>query len=238
MKKIAALLLLVTLLPIAPIAQAFANTPPESITRFIQIAAEQFDKHGGKKLKKNNEYTTWYYNDQRKIGWCSVFVLWCAHEAEIPLLKIKQIESYLEGNTKPEKLSELDLEPIDAIPDTYVMIEGAVPNARNGYVLTQRLVDIPKPGYQVFYGRIGGAPTLHTGIIETVKDISDGVYEITTLEGNVDSKIKRYCLRYSLNPKKKHHNISTVPADERSVENAQYKPHSSQWYITGFGATW
>lgn len=37
--------------------------------------------------------------------------------------------------------------------------------------------------------------------------LGDGVYELTTLEGNVNSTVKRYRYRYDLTPKKAYHNM-------------------------------
>lgn len=236
MKRCFAFFVALTLLLLTACAFAReAETPPPEIERMLEIAREQLEKHGGKVLKKTNEYTVWYYGDKTAIGWCGAYTSWCANQAGVTQLKEAQILSYLEDNVNA---ADMKYPPITEIPDVFAMNEVNVIRLRNSYKQLDRLVDIPKPGYQIFYGRIGGAPTLHTGYVETVREISEGVYEITTLEGNVGSRIKRYCTRYTVNPKRKHHNYSVVPAKERVVEDAQYKLQSNDWYITGFGKTW
>lgn len=236
MKRLTALLLAFALLlsvPMAMAEQAQEESPPPEIQRMIEIAREQFEKHGGKTLKKTNEYTVWYYGDKTAIGWCGAFTSWCAAQAGVTMLKEAQIIALVDGDD-----SKLTYEKIEAIPDVFMMQEVNIIRCRNAYIKADRLVDIPKPGYQIFYGRVGGAPTLHTGFVESVRLIEDGVYEITTLEGNVGSRVKRFCTRYTLEPKRKHRNFSVVPSKERVVENAQYKLHNADWYITGFGKTW
>ena len=207
---------------------------PVEIQAMINLAAEQWDIHANKTLKRSNEYTAWYYgNTKTAIGWCAAFTSWCAVHAGVTTLKEKQIMAFLTGDK-----TDLPYEPIDAIPDVFMMCEVNVIRCRNAYINTGRLVSIPKPGYQIFYGRIGGAPTLHTGLVESVRLIKEGVYEITTLEGNVGNRVKRFCMRYTPEPKQKHHNMKAVPGGERVVENAQYKLHQEDWYISGFGQTW
>ena len=206
---------------------------PPQIQAMIDLATEEFTRRGGKTLKRSNDYTVWYYGDKTAIGWCAAFTSWCAVHAGVETLKENQIAAFVTGDDK-----DLKYEPLQAIPDVFMMREVNVIRCRNSYILTERLVDIPKPGYQIFYGRIGGAPTLHTGLVETVRVIAPGIYDITTIEGNVANRVKRYCIRYTVEPKRKHHNMSAVPAGDRVVQDAQYKLHQPDWYITGFGRTW
>jgi hypothetical protein len=209
-----------------------AGIPPE-IRAMIELAAEQFDAHGGKTLKRSNEYTVWYYGDKTAIGWCAAFTSWCAFHAGVETLKEKQVDAFFS-----EDPIDMAYEPISDIPDVFMPREANVARCRNMFIHTGRLTDIPMPGYQIFYGRIGGAPTLHTGLVESVRVIKEGVYELTTLEGNVGNRVKRFCVRYTVEPKRKHHNLTAVPGKERVVENAQYKLHQEDWYITGFGQSW
>ena len=235
MKRILALLLAFLLLLPTVLAEAETkDEPPEEIQGMLAAALAEYERQGEKKLKKNNEYTTWYYNDQRQIGWCGVYVIWCAAQGGVPLLKEAQILDFVEG-----KVSEdADYEPLTEIPDVFVMKEGHVGRIRNGYQQLARYTDIPKPGYQIVYGRIGGTPIIHTAMVESVTEIEDGVWELTTLEGNVGSRLKHYCFRYTLTPKKKHKNYTAVPKDERTRDDVSYKLIDDNWYITGFGITW
>lgn len=192
---------------------------PEQIVDMIRIAQAEVVAADKQALPKNNKFSVWYFHDQRKIGWCSCFVSWCADQAGLPLLKMD------------------DAAPM---PDDAVLVtnEAKVPNTFVAYEKAGRISDIPRPGYEVIYGVIGSTPYTHVGIVESVKDLGDGVYELTTLEGNVANTCKRFCYRYILNPKVKHRNFKTVPAEEQTRSDAQYKLHQENWYITGFGQTW
>ena len=90
----------------------------------------------------------------------------------------------------------------------------------------------------MIYGVRGSTPYTHVGIVESVKELGDGVYELTTIEGNVNSTIKRMNYRYDATPREKYNNLSVIPEAEITRENCQYTLHKDNWYITGFGATW
>ena len=193
---------------------------PEKIRRFIDVARTEFEANDWKKLPKDNKYTVWYYGDHRQIGWCSVFLIWCANEAGIPLFKKDAVEM-----------------PEDGI---FSCIEGRVGNVKLGFESVGRWTETepPKPGYLIIYGVRGSTPYTHIAMVETVTEISEGTYELTTLEGNINSTVKRYRYRYDLTPKKAYYNMSAVPEDERTDENCQYKLHNEKWYVFGFCKTW
>ena len=56
----------------------FPADMPLAAKNFVLFARAQFEKHPFEKLPKANEYTEWYYHDDREIGWCSVFQIYCA----------------------------------------------------------------------------------------------------------------------------------------------------------------
>jgi hypothetical protein len=226
------------LLPGAALAQAAAAPspafapaampePPPEILRMIETARQQFDLHGRKPIPKNNDYSRWYFEDERKIGWCAVFVSWCAQQAGVRLVKEAESELYKEEGASPF--------PAEAV---FASNEAHVVRTQNTYRNLGRFTDIPLPGYQVIYGVIGGTSSTHVGLVETVREIAPGVYELTTLEGNVSNTVKRYCTRYTLHPKQKYHNYRAVPRAEQTRTDVQYKLQKEGWYITGFGATW
>lgn len=192
---------------------------PESIANMIRIAQEEIAVTNKEKIPKSNKYSQWYFNDKRRIGWCSNFVSWCADQAGIDLLK--------DADSRP-------------VADDVILVtnEAKVVLTQSAYRKAERFTDIPRPGYEIIYGVIGGTSSTHVGLVESVTDLGDGVYEITTLEGNVSDTVKRYCMRYSLNPKQKHKNMRTVPKNEQTRTDAQYKLQKSDWFITGFGQTW
>ncbi|MCL2544426.1 MAG: CHAP domain-containing protein [Clostridia bacterium] len=192
---------------------------PEQIAQMIRVAQAEVVALDKRALPRSNKYSIWYYNDQRRIGWCSCFISWCANEAGLPLLK------------------KADAEPMpgDAV---FVTNEASVFNTYTAYEAAGRITDIPRPGYHIVYGVIGSTPYTHVGLVESVKDLGNGVYELTTLEGNVSNTCKRYSFYYILNPERPHRNFVPIPAELQIRDDAQYKLHKDNWCITGFGASW
>lgn len=201
----------------------FPAEMPESARLFVLTARAQFEKHPFELLPKNNEYTKWYYHDNREIGWCSVFQLWCAYHSGLDLVRWNQED-----------------------PETgkvFTAMEGRVGNVYKAFEARDRWLDaatgaIPKPGYLVIYGVRGSTPYTHVAIVESVKPLGDDLYELTSIEGNLGSRIKRMNYRYSAAPKKKLVNMFTVPENEITRENCQYTLQKEDWYVTGFCETW
>ena len=203
----------------------FPEDMPLEARNFVLFARAQFEKHPFEKLPKANEYTQWYYHDKREIGWCSVFQIYCAYHSGLQLLKYKQ--------------------DVTVAPDAVISaMEGRVGNvyyvfeAQNRWLQADKMEAIPKPGYLVIYGVRGSTPYTHVAIVESVTALGDGLYELTTIEGNVNSTIKRMNYRYDATPKKKYYNMSVIPEDEITRENCQYTLQKDSWYVHGFCATW
>ena len=184
----------------------FPEDMPLTARNFVLLARAQFEKHPFEKLPKANDYTHWYYEDDREIGWCSVFQMWCAYHSGMQLIKYKQDVEVAPG------------ECISAMEGT----QGAV----------------PKPGYLVIYGVRGSTPYTHVAIVESVTELGDGMYELTTIEGNVNSTIKRMNYRYDATPKEKYRNMFVIPEGEITRQNCQYTLQKNDWYSTGFCETW
>lgn len=237
MKRMLCLLLCLALWPLAALGEepssqevfaapeytAEGTSVPEAIRALIEVAHGEFEKHDWEKLPKNNDYTRWYYGDERQIGWCSVFQFWCMHQAGIPLFKKDAIEV-----------------PADGV---FGLAEGKPGNVKLGYESLERFLPgeeggIPQPGYLVIYGVRGSTPYTHIAIVETVTPLGEGVYELTTVEGNINSSVRRYRYRYDATPKVRYKNMAVVPEAEREDENCQYKLHNEKWYVTGFCVTW
>ena len=203
----------------------FPEEMPLAARNFVLTARAEFEKHPFIKLPKANDYTHWYYEDEREIGWCSVFQIYCAYHSGVQLLKHKQ-DAVVEAG------------------DVISAMEGRVGNvyyvfdAHGRWQQADKMEAIPKEGAIIIYGKRGSTPYTHVGIVETVKELGDGVYELTTIEGNVNSTIKRMNYRYDATPKRKYYNLSVVPEEEITQENCQYTLHNKEWYITGFGYTW
>lgn len=203
----------------------FPEDMPLEARNFVRFARAQFEKHPFEKLPKANEYTQWYYHDKREIGWCSVFQLYCAYHSGVQLLKYKQ---------------DVTLAP-DAV---FSAMEGRVGNvyyvfeAQGRWLQADEMEAVPKPGYLVIYGVRGSTPYTHVAIVESVTELGDGMYELTTIEGNVNSTIKRMNYRYDATPKQKYDNMFAIPEDEITRENCQYTLQKDSWYVNGFCATW
>ncbi len=203
----------------------FPEEMPLAARNFVRFARAQFEKHPFEKLPKANEYTQWYYHDDREIGWCSVFQIYCAQHSGVQLIKHKQDVTVGSGDV----ISAME----GRVGNVYYVFD-----AHGRWQQADKMEAIPKPGYIIIYGKRGSTPYTHVGIVESVKELGDGVYELTTIEGNVNSTIKRMNYRYDATPKKKYYNLSVVPQDEITEENCQYTLHNKEWYITGFGNTW
>lgn len=203
----------------------FPEEMPLAAHNFVLTARAQFEKHPFEKLPKANEYTKWFYHDEREIGWCSVFQIWCAYHSGMQLVKYKQDVTVGEG-------------------DCISAMEGRVGNVyyafeeHDRWQQADKMEAIPKPGYLIIYGVRASTPYTHVAIVESVTELGDGMYELTTIEGNVNSTIKRMNFRYDATPKKKYYNMSVVPENEITQENCQYTLQKSDWYVTGFCATW
>lgn len=203
----------------------FPEDMPLEARNFVRFARAQFEKHPFEKLPKANEYTQWYYHDKREIGWCSVFQIYCAYHSGLQLVKDKQ---------------DVTLAP-DAV---FSAMEGRVGNvyyvfkAKNRWLQADQMEAVPKPGYLVIYGVRGSTPYTHVAIVESVTELGDGLYELTTIEGNVNSTIKRMNYRYDATPKKKYYNMFAIPEGEITRGNCQYTLQKDSWYVNGFCATW
>lgn len=205
----------------------FPEDMPLAARNFVLFAREQFEKHPFEKPSPN-EYMKWYYHEERDVGWCSVFQIYCAYHSGLQLVRYKQ---------------DVEIGP----GDVFSTMEGRVGNVYYAFEEHGRWLDaaqgaVPKPGYLVIYGVIGSSGFWHIAIVESVKEIGDGVYELTTVEGNLGSRIKRLNYRYDATPDKPNDNFSVVPEGEITQLNCQYTLPSAnsgkKWYINGFCATW
>lgn len=202
----------------------FPEEMPLAARNFVLTARVEFEKNNWEKLPKNNEYTHWYYQDEREIGWCSVFQLYCAYHSGMQLIRYKQ--------------------GVQVAPEACISaMEGRVGNVylafeEQGRWLSGTEGAVPKPGYLVIYGVRASTPYTHIAIVESVTPLGDDVYELTTIEGNLNSSVRRINYRYDATPKRDYYNMSVVPEAEITRENCQYTLQKDTWYVTGFCATW
>ena len=99
--------------------------------------------------------------------------------------------------------------------------EASVGKLLRGYQLMNRTTNVPQPGFLLVYG-CSFNKTIHVALVYDVKDLGDGKYRITTLEGNMASRVKMYIHDYDMNAevntnKKTSTNLSEVPEDEREI---------------------
>ena len=202
----------------------FPADMPLEARNFVLQARAQFELHPFEKLPKANEYTYWYYHDKRELGWCSVFQIWCAYHSGVRLIHYNLKEQL----------------PEDAV---FTAMEGRVGNVYKAFDKQGRWLSgtegaVPRPGYVVIYGVRGSTPYTHIAIVESVTPLGGSLYELTTVEGNINSTIKRMNYRYDARPAQPYYNMSVVPEAEITRQNCQYTLQKNNWYITGFGATW
>ena len=202
----------------------FPEDMPLAAKNFVLTARAQFELHPFEKLPKANDYTKWYYEDKREIGWCSVFQIWCAYHSGLKLIRFKGSEQLPEGTV----FSAMEGR-VGQVYETFNK-QGRWRDAQEGAV--------PKPGWLLIYGVRGSTGYTHVGIVESVTPLGGSMYELTTVEGNINSTIKRMNYRYDAQPKDQYRNMSVIPEAEITRTNCQYTLQKSTWYINGFCATW
>jgi len=203
---------------------------PERAKAFLYVARREYLKNQRKHLAKANEYTIWYYRSKKEVGWCSVFTIWCANAS----------------GTDP-----IDEQDAEGTPDDAVVFfrEGQVGNQYDGFQKLNRFVGIPRPGYLVIYANMKNTYLYtHVGIVTAVADLNDGLYQVTTVEGNMSSTVKCYTFIYDSGKANAQlttdtrddlqRNMSAVPAENQTDPLTQYELSTDYFTVFGFGATW
>ncbi|MEG1891549.1 MAG: Ig-like domain-containing protein [Clostridia bacterium] len=203
---------------------------PEAAKNYVYIAKREFFEVKRARLPKYNKYAKWYYGKKKEVGWCSVFTIYCANAA----------------GTNPLKEKELNLQDP---PMVQYMREGQVGNQYDGFLAMNRFVGVPKPGYLVIYADMSnGYKVTHIGSVVAVEDRGNGLYAVTTVEGNMSNSVKSYRYLYNSNADnhlvgtqkglKLQNNMDVLPADEQTDPLAQYELHTDHWSVFGFCQTW
>lgn len=203
---------------------------PEAIKNYIYVLNREYLTVRRAKLPKYNQYAKWYYRKKNEVGWCSVFTIYCANAS----------------GSQP--IDEDDVN-VESPPVVQFLREGQVGNQYDGFMKIDRFVGVPKPGCLVIYADLSKAyRTTHIGSITQVEDRGDGVYMLTTVEGNMSNSVKSY--RYLYDSKADNHlakaekgmklyrNMSEVPKDEQTDPLVQYELHTDHWAVFGFCETW
>ena len=197
---------------------------------YVYVLNREYYSVARERLPRYNQYAKWYYRKKKEVGWCAVFTIYCANAAGF------------------DPLEEKEIDPEQPYTDVYFR-EGQVGNQYDGFRKLDRWVGIPKPGYTVTYVDMKKAYlTTHVGSIVAVEDRGDGVYAITTVEGNMSNTVKRYTYLYDsklsnheiTTDTRKHlqYNMSMLPEAEHTDPLSQYELHTDHWAVFGFGATW
>ena len=204
------------------VVEVGTDNAPLSIQNLVYIGKREFLSNQMHRLPKYNQYAKWYYKKKKEVGWCSVFASYCVNAAGLNTFKYNTIN-------------------IDSVNKDYVfgLLEGQVGHQWDGYSSVNRFVDIPKPGYFVIYGNTKNAYKFtHIGLVVDVVNKGDGIYKITTVEGNMSNTVKCYSYLYDSKIKHPKKNISELPKSEQTNQLIQYKEHTGYWSVFGFCATW
>ena len=222
------------------------DTVPALIRKAIEIGIQEWRENLGNALPrsdsnkpaKGNKYTVWWGYD---CGWCGAFANYCMDTAGVPL----------EPSDTYKKLKPL------GSGEPHGVREAAVPKLDTGFSNMDRVTqDDPRPGYLVIYGRrdskssngnkVSAYAFVHVGIVTAVEDLGGGRFLISTVEGNLSNRIKRFTYVYDSNsPANKNKpdikanlNMSPAPDSVPREPDIQYEPHQDSWYVTEFCRTW
>ena len=206
------------------------ETPTEIAKNMAFVAQREYYQVKKARLPKYNQYAKWYYGKKNEVGWCSVFGIWCANAAGANPIRAKEAKE---------------------VPDseTLYLREGAVGKQYDGFFALERFGAIPRIGYMVIYADMSNAyRTVHIGIVVDVKDLGGGIYQVTTVEGNMSNSVKSYCYLYNSNLAnhrvgtekglKLQWNMSELGDAEQTDPLLQYDLHTDHWSVFGFCETW
>lgn len=198
------------------------NPTPDLIQSAIDIALKEWTELDGQKLSKEpkgNKYNKWW---GYAVGWCGAFAGYCLDTAGIPMDSEDAINK---------------LKPLDS-GEPHAIRAAGVPKLDTGYTNLGRVTKIPRPGYLVIYGSVKDSYGYkHVGLVTDAVDLGDGVFRVSTVEGNMGSTVKRYCYLYD-SRNMTHQNLSAVPAEEQTEAKVNYTPHQDTWHVTEFCMTW
>ena len=258
-KRLAAVLLISCLLAYIP--SAFAKTkstptppPPEvpedilqeipaQIRDVLDLAYAELLDVNGQELKTKNKYTKWRNNYE--WGWCGGFITWCMLENEIPMFD--------QGKA-----------PKEEVPGLIHMKAAGVGKIYTGYERMNRITNIPQKGFIAVFGnanskyvKAGSTPYYHVGLVYDVIQLPNGLYRITTIEGNVSVNfsdtdgvrhkaghtVRMYTRDYNPNTEKPKDDLTLVPEEERTREESitfsyDYTYNNPSMYITCFMMPW
>lgn len=195
---------------------------PDAVSGIIARGIEEWRRGGGEAFPKYNQYSKWY-NEKAKngFGWCGAFVGYLYAEAGVDM---------------PREFKKKDVTPISH--DTlFAVRQASQTKLFEGFESYDRLTHIPRPGYYIIYGRKGSTPYTHIGLVTGVQYLGEGQYALETVEGNLNSRIKRYGYLYD-SLAKPERNIKPLPQHMQTSPGELHYLYVDSFYITAFGQTW
>ena len=201
---------------------AKVQEPPEIIGNVLELAHSEWESLHGKRLKKCNKFTEWRGKGV-SFGWCGGFVTWCMLQAGVDMKTL--------ANTP-----EAEVEGVVHVK------EASVGKLLRGYQQMNRTTRVPQKGFLIIYAvRKSSNKTTHVGLVYDVEELGGGKYRITTIEGNMSNTVRMYVHDYDMNAADWTHNLTTVPKDERTMDeskNFTYKLQVDSWYVNCFLMPW
>ncbi len=195
------------------------ETPPAQIQQVLDIAYNEWETLAGQTLSNCNKFTEWRGKGV-KFGWCAGYITWCMLEAGIPQQEIEPIIN----------LAKKYDDGVWRTSGVYHVMEASVGKVMRGYMAMGRTTMVPQPGFLLVYG-CSYNRTIHLALVYDVELLENGLYRITTLEGNMANRVKMYIRDYDLNVQvntnnKKSTNLFEVPADERVIPESDHVDYS------------
>ena len=193
--------------------------PPASVQKALDIAYSEWETLAGKTLSRVNKYTEWR-GEGIGFGWCGGYITWCMMEAGIGMEELEPIKDAAAKNKS-------GLYEVDGV---YHIKEASVGKLLRGYQLMGRSTNIPQKGFLLVYG-CSYNKTIHVGLVYDVIDLGGGKYRITTLEGNMSSRVKMYVRDYDMNAavntnSQKSTNLTEIPEDARILPESDHVDYS------------
>ena len=213
---------------------------PATIRDVLDLAYSELVEVNGQELKKKNKYTKWRNNYE--FGWCGGFVTWCMLELGIP-------QDTWQNTPKNEVQGLVHVK------------EAGQGKMYTGYEKMNRITMLPQKGFVVMYGntdsKYGASEFYHIGLVYDVELLPNGLYRITTIEGNVtlnfvdkegtkhkaSHTVRMYTRDYNPNAEKKKDDLTLVPEEERDQEESvifsyDYTYNNPAMYISYFLMPW
>ena len=196
---------------------------PEEIQQVIGLALQDWEEAKGEAFPRYNLYTKWFNPSARSgFGWCGAFIGYQFDEVGVEM--------------DPEYRQKSAPPLADGSP--FAVRQASQTKLFEGFQSRNRLSSIPQPGYYAVYGRRGSTPYTHVGLVTAVQDMGEGVYLLETVEGNLNSRIKRFQYLYDSLAQRKERNIRSVPEEMQTQPDVFNYTYVKDFYLNTFGQTW